>query len=363
MPKLFYIGSVSIALLLFIDFLIGGFFLPCGERNHLYVSRCYKNKLRVPHVVYHHDLEKNVRAIDLWGTREYMVCTDGNGFKISCNSRFQSQRSFDIAFIGDSFTEGVGLEYEETFIGQISKSRPDLVIANLGVSSYSPSIYFSKVKFLLEQGIFFKELVVYIDISDVQDEAISYELNDGIVVSKDKGEEVALSKFSVKRLAHWSFPLTYYGASKLKTRYFREKTVEVNNFFSANYERSSWTYNPASSGYGQLGVQGGVEQSLLAMSKLSELLRQRGINLSIGVYPWPGQLLYDEGHSQQVRIWEDFCRTNCVRFYNSFQSFFILKDKISADKTIELFFISGDIHHNRQGAEIIANDFLNAYEK
>ncbi len=79
-------------------------------------------------------------------------------------------------------------------MGQIAKSRPELKIANLGVSSYSPSIYFSKVNFLLQQGITFKELVVYIDISDIQDEAISYELLDGVVVPKGvaapKGEVV-----------------------------------------------------------------------------------------------------------------------------------------------------------------------------
>jgi hypothetical protein len=355
----FYFITSSIALLLLIDFLVGGFLIPCYEREHLGVSKCI-NTLRVPHHVYHHDLSKNGRGIERWGgEKPYTLCTDNNGFKISCNAIDKNLKNFDIAFIGDSFTEGIGLSYEDTFVGQISKSRPELKIANLGVSSYSPSIYFSKVNFLLEQGITFKELIVYIDISDIQDEAISYKLSDAVVVSR--GLEVTKHS-SIKKLAHWSFPLTYYGLHRLKILFFPSQIESVSvTYLDQNYPRSAWTYNPYSAGYGLSGVKGGIEESLKSMTKLSELLKDKGIKLSIGVYPWPGQLLYDKVHSEQVRIWDDFCSTKCVRFYNSFESFFALKDKISADKTIELYFILGDVHHNRQGAEIIAKDFLNAY--
>ena len=131
----------------------------------------------------------------------------------------------------------------------------------------------------------------------------------------------------------------------------------------ADYQRGAWTYNPSSIGYGQEGVQGGIEQSLRAMTKLSDLLREKGINLSVAVYPWPSQLLYDKVESEQVRIWENFCKTRCVSFYNSFESFFALKDQISVNKTIELYFVPGDVHHNRKGAQVIANDFLNSKRK
>jgi hypothetical protein len=131
----------------------------------------------------------------------------------------------------------------------------------------------------------------------------------------------------------------------------------------ADYQRGAWTYNPSSIGYGEEGVRGGIEQSLKAMTKLSDLLKDKGINLSVGVYPWPSQLLYDTVNSEQVRIWENFCKTRCVRFYNSFDSFFALKEQISANKTIALYFVPGDVHHNRKGTQVIANDFLNQTKK
>jgi hypothetical protein len=353
----------SITLLLLVDFFIGSFLLPCHARLNPEVSRC-KDLLRVSHPVYHHDLAKNVQVSDKWGNSYYSVCTDENGFKISCNSKNKSSKNYDIAFIGDSFTEGIGLTYEETFVGQIEQNRPDLKIANLGVSSYSPSIYYSKVKFLLEQGITFKELIVYVDISDIQDEAISYDLSEDLVVTKGSD---GTPHSNLKKLARWSFPLTYFGLHKLKNLYLPPPRFphasDFNYHLTEGFSRGAWTYNETSIEYGTLGVTGGIEQSLKSMTKLSELLKSKGIGLSVGVYPWPSQLLYDTAQSKQVRIWQDFCKTRCVRFHNSFESFFFLKDKISANKTIELYFIQGDVHYNRQGAAVIANDFLNLTEK
>jgi hypothetical protein len=357
----FYIGFSSIALLLIIDFLIGGFLIPCYERQNLSFAKCKNtdaNTFGVSNPVYHHDLSKNYRGFQNWGAIKVNICTDENGFKISCNATNTSSNNFDIAFIGDSFTEGTGLSYEETFVGKISKSRPELKIANLGVSSYSPSIYFSKVNYLLEQGIKFKELVVYIDISDIQDEATEYELSNDIVVPK--AGKISGYATSFKKLARWAFPLTHYGLHRLKKLYIQKLQA---TYLMPDYQRSAWTYNPSSIGYGEAGVKGGIEQSLMAMTKLSDLLKDKGINLSVGIYPWPAQLLYDSVNSEQVRIWEDFCKYRCVAFYNSFESFFALADKTSANKTIELYFIAGDVHHNGKGAEVIANDFLNAPKK
>ena len=45
---------------------------------------------------------------------------------------------------------------------------------NAGVSSYSPSIYYYKTKFFIEQGLKFSHLIVFIDISDIEDESNVY---------------------------------------------------------------------------------------------------------------------------------------------------------------------------------------------
>ena len=348
-PKIVYVFStlvISFGLLLFTDFFIG----------NLLDKWLSKNNIRIAHSFYHHGLNKNLNSEDFWGPFSYKLCTDENSFKVSCNDTDRSEKNFDLAFIGDSFTEGVGLTYEETFVGQIAHNMQTLKIANLGVSSYSPSIYLAKVNYMLEQGIFFKELIVYVDISDIQDEAISYSYLNGVVLDKLKEDRPY-----IKKVLQWAFPLTYKGLHVLKASLSPPPLPlphQSCGYMTACHDRSAWTYNEKSVGYGDLGVKGGLNKSLKVMTELSTLLKNRGITLSIGVYPWPAQILYDTKDSKQVSIWQEFCKTNCHNFYNSFESFFILKKQLGPDRLITDYFLTNDVHHNQKGAEIIAKDFL-----
>src|SRR5262249_26028831 len=83
-----------------------------------------------------------------------------------------------VLLIGDSYTEGVGLAFEDTFPGLLFEAgqhaTPRTEFLNAGVISYSPVIYYKKVKFLLDHGLVFDEVVVLPDYGDVQDEAAYY---------------------------------------------------------------------------------------------------------------------------------------------------------------------------------------------
>ena len=46
--------------------------------------------------------------------------------------------------------------------------------ANLGIVSYSPKIYLSKVNYLIQHGFNFNHVVVFIDISDLYDDTNFY---------------------------------------------------------------------------------------------------------------------------------------------------------------------------------------------
>jgi hypothetical protein len=63
------------------------------------------------------------------------------------------------------------------------------------------------------------------------------------------------------------------------------------------------------------------------MDRLHELLSAHGIALSVGVYPWPQQLLYDTVNSRQPRIWRDWCAGKCNQFFDHFPTFFRYKEK------------------------------------
>ena len=69
------------------------------------------------------------------------------------------------ALRADSFTEGTPIEYEDSFVG-LFEEKTGYKTANLGIVSYSPKIYLSKINFLLKEGFKFDHVVVFIDNRD-----------------------------------------------------------------------------------------------------------------------------------------------------------------------------------------------------
>ena len=51
---------------------------------------------------------------DQWGYEKYKIFTNNLGFKDKSNREIEFKKK--ILFIGDSFTEGVGIKYEDTFL-------------------------------------------------------------------------------------------------------------------------------------------------------------------------------------------------------------------------------------------------------
>jgi len=213
--ELLKVAVATILLFLLVDVILGAWVISLVRPSEPF---------RVRHPVYHHTLKPNYDGLGRWGTWSYRICTNGEGFKTSCAQKNSTKKEFDVAFLGDSFTEGIGLPYEQTFVGMVAAKQPDLSIANLGVVSYSPAIYLAKLKELFAKGYRFNHVVVFIDIGDAYDEANAYDLhNDTIVV--DKGEPYPLSlDRKLRRLASQYLPLT--GEAWVQLRKLRASTTE-----------------------------------------------------------------------------------------------------------------------------------------
>lgn len=132
------------------------------------------SKFRVAHPVYGHTFPPNYEGDEQWGTTRNNVVTNSLGFKDATSREVPLRPDRKrVLFVGDSFTEGVGVPYEETFVG-LGSAFPNLDVLNAGVSDYGPSVYYLKTKYLLDLGLQVNEIIVYVDISDVADEAVSY---------------------------------------------------------------------------------------------------------------------------------------------------------------------------------------------
>lgn len=318
------------------------------ERNH-----------RINSDVYNHGFAPNRSTKKcLFMENQYDIYTNSMGFKDKRTRNVSLiPKKHRLVFIGDSFTEGIGFNYEDTFVGLIDEklSEEGVEVLNAGVSLYSPVIYFKKVESLLEKGFVFDELVVYIDISDIQNEAEVYVLN-------KKGR----IRFRYKEAEAWK------GSSGSIERFLKNNTILVKalvcKIYNYDFERhrkgiyeiSAWTFDQEV--YNKFGRKG-LHKAGLYMGKLHALLNNKGIKLTVAVYPWPPQISQNDLDSLQVRFWQDWCKKREVDFINYFPVFIKSGNKSEINETINKYFIRKDVHWNKEGHRKVAEIFLDWYLK
>ena len=138
---------ITFLIFIFLDLLIGSYIYKKFIRTNFQdkdVSFILKDS------IYDHKFSTSYKT-DLagWGPIRFTFCTDGNGFRSSCDNQFNNLKEFDIGFAGDSFTEAIGLNFEDSFVGIIQSELKEKKIANLAAASYSASIHYAKINYLL----------------------------------------------------------------------------------------------------------------------------------------------------------------------------------------------------------------------
>jgi hypothetical protein len=338
------------------------------KKVHIYLEN--KKTYVERNSIYHHSLKKNYVFKDIFGNKP-IIYTNSLGFKdIKIREIKNKINKRRIVFIGDSFTEGVGLEFEKTFVGIIYEyaKKNNIEVLNAGVQAYSPIIYWRKIKWLIETKKFkFDELVVYIDISDIQDEAQYYTLNNNEnIISRSVLEKFIedqnLRALFVNILDKYTF-FTFRILQFLKNPHHYIAKPQDQNFNSYSIiisdgpnNKGNWTVKNLS--YSKRGIA----LSIKYMDKLFKLCEDNNIKLTIAVHPWPNQVWYEDLDSKQVQIWKNFSEERGIKFINNFPNF--VKQKISDNDKLDVikkYYFPADVHFNEYGNEIIANNFINSY--
>ena len=174
------------------------------------------------------------------------------------------------------------------------------------MAGYSPSNYLNTARMVLFKAVEIDEVIVFIDISDIQDEAVWYQdINASGAVTQPEPIAPPFSWY-----ARWryrvarSFLLTNNIFDLLERslvgRGYYHLTVGQGDVFVR--ERSAaWTYRHVSetatfdAGYAPLGVEGGIAWAKAKMTLLWQELERRNIPISVVVYPWPAQVVHDTG--------------------------------------------------------------------
>jgi len=309
---------------------------------------------------YHHFLKKNYSDISQYGYKKPYVCTNEFRNKVSCEKKNKS-KNYDIGILGDSFVEGVGLEYEETFVG-ILDLKNNLKIANLGVGGYSPLLYYEKIKFLINEGFKFKEIVVFVDISDIQNE-YNYYVLDGKIKNKSYEKDNSYTdvnknlnnNFSFKNLIFKNFKMSFYLISNSKRIFVTPNPFEI---YHKNNGRWAWTFNKSIEDFNEQNINEGIDKAKKNLEKTFLFLKKKDIDFSIAVYPIPHQILYDKKNNDQAKIWRNFCKFKCKTFYDFNNIFFEKKNNLKINKFIKKYYFVYDEHFNLNGNKLIANEFI-----
>jgi lysophospholipase L1-like esterase len=317
-------------------------------------ERALNRRYRTASPLYHHDLAPNVDMVASWGA-DYPITTNSLGFRDrtirEVPLRTEGPRWL---FLGDSFTEGVGVAYADTFVGRIEEAvRPrGIEVLNAGVSSYSPAIYWRKARYHLEErGLEVSDVIVFLDISDAADEAEQYTLDASGNVASRKREATGLREFFRQNSILYAVPRF------LKLRRERaEAATKAANPLNASIDnpRAQWTVDDdAFRRYGERGLAG----MRANMDRLAELAQKHGASLTVVVYPWPTQIARKDLDSRQVRIWRDWARERGARFVDLFPAF-VSHDDARNEQTIRELFIPDDFHWNPAGHRRVAELFL-----
>ncbi len=366
----FFYKSLIILIITFfislaIDYLFGKKILKLLN-SYLIETEFYGRLLRVDNSIYHHGLMPNVNYKKNSGFEgEFTICTNNHGFRDSCNKKNVS-KNFDIGFMGDSFVEGHSINFEESFVGIFSDNKKKIKVANLGVSSYSPKIFYSKINHLLSKGFKFREIIFFIDISDLYDDNVNYKLNNDLTISEIDFKNKGLKR---RRFLRTNFPLTnYYMYVLKKNRQIKnenKKSSEDNKIpifnKKANY-KAEWTYYNKKSHPEYIGTIKEGQQNLVdVMDKIYLMLKRNNIKMSLAIYPWPQQLKEDKVNSKHVIMWEEFCKTRCNNFINYFPFFFNEKERYSFLEVYKKYYFWNDVHFNAEGNKVIAKELIEKF--
>jgi GDSL-like Lipase/Acylhydrolase family len=338
-------GLAILAITLALDFALTNTLLS-GVREQVSKAESENWYTYIETKPYEHGLIANKDTERAWGRIVYSWKTDRYGFRTGDCAPKEPDRNRPAVFvIGDSFVEGMGTTFEKSFPGLIAcdAARDGKAAWNLGVASYSPIIYHLKIKAAAEQlGVTPKSIYLFLDLSDIDDDANVYQTAaDGSVEKTPvhytpfvKGTPFDLGKFVLNNFSTARLAYDLWVASSFSYQQ------------SLGRDRARWAFDPVLM---EKWGKRGLSIASANLDKVVALCRQWDCRLTLGVYPWPDNIVAGDRDSVQVTYWRDWARERGVRFVDAFAPFF----REPPGTTLEKYYFAGDVHFNDDGNRLM----------
>lgn len=344
--------------------------------------------------IYHHGFRPLMSTKQRFGPLLYPIHTNSLAMVDASPRRVDPKAGgCRVLLMGDSFTEGVGNPWGDTFAGRLGRAWAPrgVEVLNAGVVGYSPTVHFRKLRHLLDdQGLRVDSVLLFLDLSDIAEEWELYDLGpDGNVQGRapdwlmrrdrapawwdrawfllqDNSAIVHLARDLAIRLGRRVFgeaadpprppdppprPVPVPALGPIEPPPITLSPEARARRLDGAWEdhRARWTIDQDR--YDRFG-RFGLAKAAAMMDRLVVLLRERLLPLTVVVYPWPDQIVAGDRDSVQVRFWRQWARTRGVGFVDLFPLFL---DQGSAEEVIERYVIPRDFHWNAAGHALVAN--------
>jgi len=329
---------------------------------------------RVADPVFDHGIRPNCAWKDRYGRYEAPYFSNSLGFRDS-RIRDVSLTSDHprILLIGDSFTDGVGVPWEDTFAGQLEKALAPMGIEvlNAGCNSYTPILSRIKIRYLIEKvGLHFDQVFLFLDMSDLKDELFYEEDDQGRARLIPYGPFASQAGWGT-RVEEWSEisenwiepNFVVLGAVsrnlKLWLRKATRKELGKRGLFT-NQAPPVWMLQwEEYDGPERPVITDGVEKLKRSIGDLSRFLRARGIPLTLVVYPYPFHVLRGDRDASVVKIWRPWCADQGISFLDLFPEFVGVG---AGPETVATYYLQDDCHWNAAGHRKVATTLLQKSE-
>ncbi len=303
----------------------------------------------------------------------FKVYTDENGFRFSGKKNNKINKK-NVIFLGDSQTFGVGSEWKDTFIGILEKKLSNYNLINLGVPSYSPTVYkYVLDNYLKHNSNKIEKVFLFLDITDVSDETNRW-IEKNKVPELQEGKIIAKQRTSFSRFKKEYFKGAYLISGKLRnlSRKIRGKYQNKNISIYKPVEGNPtggfvYTDNEILTGCNNedkktkhwkcKGVEKGVEKIEKNLIEISKIIKQDDIEFYIMIMPWPDTINFGQTHFNWETFAKELCgKSKCDKLINLFPDFNNIKAKNK--NWLRFIYLKNDIHLTAKGHSLVANKIL-----
>lgn len=322
-------------------------------------DRILEERARIAQPPFNHGMAPLAEFGHGWGDARAPYFTNSLGFRDAAPRHVPLRSGTPrILLIGDSFTEGIGVPFEETFAGRIGEAMKaaGIDVLNAALTSYAPTVYYRKIKhYVATLGLAADAVVVFMDLSDMDDEVKSYRMDDNeIVKTIDIRRYAPLKRLKLFLKDH---SVLYHTYRLWKDAFVEQRRRDREGPVGAvtNKTKVRWTVDDAL--FESTG-RPGLQKAKALMDRLHAFLTERGLSLTVAVYPWPDQIVERDLDSRQVRFWKHWTKERGAGFIDLFPYFIDGRDPAAV---IRQYFIPYDVHFNSAGHALVAKAFLENY--